>query len=72
MSESRQQETMRAAFQALLRGDTSRRDRLMEDMDHARFLDAKERALQKLKDVDFFVKPNGVAIPSRDILKVAL
>lgn len=72
MTADRQHETMAAAFQALLRGDTTKRDRIIEDMEQARLLDAKERALQKLKDIDFFVKPNGVAIVSRDILKMAL
>lgn len=69
---NRQQETLAAAFQGLLNGDTTKRDRLKEDMERARFLDAKERALARLKEIDFFVKPNGVAIISRDILKVAL
>lgn len=68
----RQHETMKAAFQALLRGDTTKRDRIVEDMEQARLLDAKERALQKLKDIDFFVKSDGVAIVSREVLKVAL
>jgi hypothetical protein len=67
-----QHQTMAAAFQALLNGDTRKRDSLMEDMERARFMDAKERALQKLKDIDFWVRPDGVAISSRDILKVAL
>lgn len=68
----RQHETMAAAFKGLLNGDTTKRDRLVEDMQHAQFLDAKERALQKLKEIDFFVRPDGTAIVSRDILRVAL
>lgn len=69
---NRQHETLAAAFQAILRGDTTKRDRLLEDMKQARLMDAKERALQKLKDIDFFVSHDGVVIVSRDVLKVAL
>lgn len=67
-----QHRTMAAAFQALLHGDTSKRDTLAEDMERAHFMDAKERALQKLKEIDFFVRPDGVSIRSRDVLGVAL
>jgi len=67
-----QHRTMAAAFQGLLNGDTSKRDSLKEDMERARFMDAKERALLKLKEIDFFVKPDGIVIRSRDVLKVAL
>lgn len=69
---NRQQETMAAAFQGLLKGDTTKRDRLMEDMEQARLLDAKERVLARLKAVDFLVGRNGVAVKSRDLLNVAL
>ena len=69
---SHEHQTMAAAFQALLKGDTSKRDSLTEDMERARLMDAKERALQKLKEIDFFVRPDGVSIKSRDILRVAL
>lgn len=55
-----------------MKGDTSKRDRLTEDMERARLMDAKERALQKLKEIDFFVRPDGVSIRSRDVLGVAL
>lgn len=67
-----QHRTMAAAFQALLDGDTRKRDSLIEDMEQARFMDAKERVLQKLKEIDFFVRPDGVSIRSRDIFRVAL
>ena len=67
-----QRETMAAAFQDLLKGKTGKRDTLAEDMERARLLDAKERALQLLKDIDFFVGGNGIAIASRDIRRVAL
>jgi hypothetical protein len=71
-ADDHQHRTMAAAFQALLRGDTTKRDSLMEDMERARLMDAKERALRKLKEIDFFVRPDGVSIRSRDILRVAL
>lgn len=67
-----QDRTMSAAFQGLLNGDTSKRDSLIQDMERARFMDAKERALQKLKEIDFFVRVDGVSIASSDVLRVAL
>ena len=72
MADDHQHRTMKAAWDALLQGDTSKRDRLMEDMERAKLMDAKERALQKLKDIDFFVRPDGVSIRSLDVLGVAL
>jgi len=63
---------MAAAFQGLLNGDTAKRDSLIKDMERARLIDAKERELLKLKEIDFFVKSDGVAIKSRDVLSVAL
>lgn len=69
---SHERQTMAAAFQSLLKGDTSKRDSLMADMERARFMDAKERALQKLKEIDFFTRADGVSIKSRDLLGVAL
>lgn len=67
-----QRRTMKAAFDALLKGDTSKRDSLVEDMVQARAMEAKERALQKLREIDFFVRPDGVSIRSRDVMRVAL
>jgi hypothetical protein len=67
-----QRGTMKAAFDALLKGDTRKRDTLVEDMERAHLMDAKERALQKLKEIDFFVRPDGVSIRSRDVMRVAL
>lgn len=67
-----QHRTMKAAWDALLKGDTSKRDSLTEDMERARLMDAKERALQRLKEIDFFVRPDGVSIRNRDVWGVAL
>jgi len=67
-----QHKTMAAAFQELCRGGTSKRDTLLEDMERAAALDARESALRKLKEIDFFVRPDGVAIASRAVLSVAL
>lgn len=67
-----QHRTMRTALDALLNCDTRKRDTLIQDMEQAHFMDAKERALQKLKEIDFFVSASGVIIRSRDVLKVAL
>ena len=64
--------TMKAAWDALLNGDTRKRDTLKEDMERAALMDAKERAMETLKVVDFFVRPDGVAIRSRDVMRVAL
>ena len=67
-----QSRTRKAALDALLNGDTTKRDSIMEDMERAHLMDAKERALQKLKEIDFFVRPDGVSIRSRDVMGVAL
>ena len=67
-----QSRTLRTAWQDLLNGSTDKRDSLREDMERARLMDAKERALLKLKEIDFFVGPDGVAIRSRDLLRVIL
>lgn len=67
-----QSRTMKSAWDALRKGDTSKRDSLVEDMVRARAMDAKERALQKLREIDFFVRPDGVSIRSRDVMRVAL
>ena len=69
---SHQQRTLQAAFAALLKGDTTKRDSIKEDMERARFMDAKERALRKLKEIDFFVRRDGVSIKSCDVRRVAL
>lgn len=63
---------MKACWDALLAGDVSKRDTLIADMERARIMDAKERALQRLKAIDFFVRQDGVAIRSKDIIRVAL
>ena len=67
-----EQRTMKAAWDSLLKGDVRNRDSLMEDLERARFMDAKERALQKLKEIAFFVRRDGVSIKSRDVMRVAL
>jgi len=67
-----QHRAMAAAFEGLLKGDTRKRDSLTEDMERARALDARERALHLIRDVDFFVRPDGVAIAKRDLLREAL
>lgn len=72
MTTDRQSRTMKAALDALLKGDTGKRDSLMEDMKRAQFMDAKERALTRLSEIDFFVRPDGVSISSRDVRRVAL
>ena len=72
MDDDNQARTMKAAFAALLNGDTSKRDSLMADMERARMMDAKERALRNLKEIDFFVRSDGVSIASRDIVGAAL
>lgn len=67
-----QSRTMAAAFQGLLDGDTSKRDSLKADMERARLMDAKERALAKLRDIDFFVNGAGTAFASHDMRRIAL
>jgi len=72
MPDDHQSQTLKAAMAALLKGDTSKRDSLVADMERARLVDAREAALQKLKEIDFFVQPNGVSIRSCDVAGVAL
>lgn len=55
---------MKAAFQAILRGDYAERDRLCE---RAKVLIAAEgaaTAVERVLSADFYVSRNGIAIPT--------
>jgi hypothetical protein len=67
-----QTRTMREAFAGILKGDYSKRDAIFKDMERAKFMDAKERVLEKLKEIDFFVGADGAVMMSKEILRVAL
>lgn len=63
-------ESLRAAFNALLRGDTTERDRQLA---RAKTLIAAERyadAVTRVLSVDFYVKKDGTVIPTKCMAKV--
>ena len=69
--ESTSSDCLRAAFQAILRGDYAERDRLCE---RAKKLEEAERyahAVEKIAAVDFYVTPLGIAIPTTKMMKAA-
>lgn len=62
---------MKAAFQAILRGDYAERDRLCE---RAKSLIAAEdhaAAVERVLSADFYVSRNGIAIPTLKMAAVA-
>ncbi len=65
------QECIQHAFAALLRGDTGERDRLCKRggtlLKAEEYADAVQRVLAK----DFYVTPEGVAIPTKRMAKAA-
>lgn len=59
---------LRAAMQALIRGDTDGRDRLCREAERAleqEEMDEKGRAVAKILTVDFYVKSDGTAIETK-------
>ena len=62
MNPATSSDCLRAAMSALLRGDTTERDRLCERA--SRLLDAEEHAarVERVLSVDFYVREDGVAI----------
>ena len=55
-------DNLRAAWAALLRGDTDERDRQC-DLAKAALEDEKTAGLRRLMETDFFVTPDGRVIP---------
>jgi hypothetical protein len=64
-------EALRLAYQAILRGDYAERDRILERA--TRLIEAEEKgnAVQRVLAVDFYVKANGVAIPTPLLARAA-
>jgi len=58
---------MKAAFQALLKGDLAERDRQVDLAMKA----LKSERLQHLLEIDFFVTPEGVVIPTTAMMAKA-
>lgn len=71
MAENTTTECMKAAFEAICRGDYAERDRLIE---RVRVLDKAEReaaAITKVMLIDFYVTRAGVSIPTVVMAKAA-
>lgn len=71
MSESTSDSCMRAAFQAILRGEYAERDRLLA---RARLLiDAENRAakIEEVLAIDFFVNSRGTVYSTQAMAKAA-
>lgn len=71
MGEATSGDCMRAAFQAILRGDYAERDRLCE---RSKTLIAAERysnAVEKVLAIDFYVTGQGTAIPVMAMARAA-
>lgn len=68
------QDHLRAAFQALLRGDTDERDRLCKEAEISlkrEEMNEKARAVAKVLSVDFYVTADGRAISSKAMYSAA-
>ncbi len=64
-------ECLRAAFGALLEGDTVERDRLCRRAEELQAAETKAAAVAKVLSVDFYVTRAGVAIPTKRMAKAA-
>lgn len=64
-------EALRLAYQAILRGDYAERDRILERA--RRLIEAEDRVarIECALSVDFYVKANGVAIPTPLLARAA-
>lgn len=55
---------LQAAMQALLRGDTMERDRLCRRAETLLSAEQQADAVQRVLAIDFYVRANGVVIPT--------
>jgi hypothetical protein len=62
---------LKGAWDALLKGDTAERDRLCERAKMLMEAEKMANAIEKVMSIDFYVKPNGVAISSKIMAKAA-
>ena len=64
MDETTSQACLRAAFQAILRGDTAERDRLCQRGGSLEEAEAKAAAVERVLGVDFYVTTSAIVIPT--------
>lgn len=62
---------LRAAFQALLHGDTAERDRLCERAKVLLDAEHKASAVERVMAVDFYVTPSGEVVPTKAMARAA-
>ncbi len=62
---------LRAAYQALLRGDTAERDRLCKRAEALLQAEHYASAVERLLAKDFYITPSGVCIPTEKMAKSA-
>lgn len=65
MSESTSEACLKAAWQALLRGDCTERDRLCERAKILLDAENKAAAVERVMAIDFYVRPNGVCVSTK-------
>ena len=61
--------SLKAAFAALLRGDTAERDRLCQRAEVQHQAEARSRAIAKVLATDFYVNQRGTVYPSRAVFE---
>lgn len=71
MPETTSQECLRAAYQALRRGDTVERDRLCARATTLLHVERHAGAVEKILAIDFYVNGRGVAIPTQTMARAA-
>ena len=62
---------MRLAFQAILRGDYTERDRLCQRAQALISAEREAHAVERVMSVDFYVTRFGVSIPTKHMARVA-
>lgn len=62
---------MKAAFQAILRGDYAERDRLCARAKALIAAEGEAAAVERVLSADFYVSRNGIAIPTLKMAAVA-
>lgn len=71
MSETTSEQCLKAAFQALLKGDTKERDRLCDRAKELLKAEQHAATIQQILNVDFFVFINGQAVSSKTMARAA-
>lgn len=71
MTERTSDECMKAAWQAILRGDYAERDRLCERAKSLIEAEQTASAIQRMLAVDYYVTASGTAVPTARMAKAA-